>query len=154
MIFVSGFPGSDGSKTSNSTRKLTVGRLYGREEALYYARNADSLKNGYELVYSNLSQPGMSGGAVLDRLGRVVGINTATEGEVTVNDAGQTIDIYLGYSLGVPIQLFLGQITKVNLTAQLLQVETSAPPTLSKAEIDAILNNFSSQSVPLHEASD
>ncbi len=32
-------------------------------------------KQGYSLIYSNLAQPGMSGGPVLDEKGRVVGIN-------------------------------------------------------------------------------
>lgn len=32
-------------------------------------------KQGYSLVYSNVAQPGMSGGPVLDEKGRVVGIN-------------------------------------------------------------------------------
>jgi S1-C subfamily serine protease len=91
--FLSGFPGQD----DNKKRLLTIGKVW-RKEATEFAvtyRNKDkdkgielgSLKNGNSLIYTNLSLPGMSGGGVLDRQGRLIGINTGAENErLLLND--------------------------------------------------------------------
>jgi tetratricopeptide (TPR) repeat protein/S1-C subfamily serine protease len=60
-----------------------------------------SLTGGYELVYSSITYGGMSGGAVLDSSGRVIGIHGRAEG-------GEVGRIQLGYSLGIPIGTFIG----------------------------------------------
>jgi S1-C subfamily serine protease len=104
LIFLSGFPGSKLGNNQNLSRKLTAGIAFPQIFALSLAQNVYSLNNGYELVYTNLSQPGMSGGPLLDSLGRVVGINAAAEAELEVNSAGQVEEINLGRSLGVPIR--------------------------------------------------
>lgn len=148
LVFLSGFPGVKSGKQGEPTRKLTLGTASEQTFMPLEVKEAASLTNGYGLVYSNLSLAGMSGGPVLDSLGRVIGINAAAEAEIEITDEGQAIDLQLGNSLGVPIQTFLGQLTKANLTPQLLKVETSAPPTTTKVESDRILNNFPIDPVP------
>ena len=65
--------------------------------------NRGTLKDGYEMVYSNITHGGMSGGAVLDRLGRVIGIHGFAEGE----NISTTQKFQLGFSLGIPIKTFI-----------------------------------------------
>ena len=48
---------------------------------------------GYDMVYTSITYGGMSGGAVLDRDGRVIGIHGAAEGETDVGGSA----IQLGY---------------------------------------------------------
>jgi tetratricopeptide (TPR) repeat protein/S1-C subfamily serine protease len=149
LVFVSGFPG----QATNATRKLTAGTVFPQANTMIAAQNAYSLADGSELVYTNLSQRGMSGGPVFDHLGRVIGINTASENELKTNQAGQEVEIQLGYSLGVPIRTFLGLTAKANLNTKLLKVETTAPPSLSKSEIDAIRNSLFNEPAPTETAS-
>jgi tetratricopeptide (TPR) repeat protein/S1-C subfamily serine protease len=102
-VFVSGFPGVE----RNKQRRLSIGAILNRfgREIVVKSRDREfgSLSNGNGLVYTNLSLPGMSGGAVLDRQGRVVGINTGAENEI----AGGA-EINFGFALGIPIATVLG----------------------------------------------
>jgi S1-C subfamily serine protease len=76
-VFVSGFPGQDPKRR----RKLSIGTIRDREHVDFEVKDKVSLSKGNNLVYTNLSLPGMSGGAVLDRQGRLMGINTGAENE-------------------------------------------------------------------------
>ncbi|NJP18063.1 MAG: trypsin-like peptidase domain-containing protein [Hydrococcus sp. CRU_1_1] len=101
-IFVSGFPGGE------SQRLLTAGKRLNQDVGKFIAKDVFSLaaNNGYELVYSNQSRRGMSGGAVLDAQGRLIGINAASEDEIESDSRGEYVEISLGNSLGVPIKTF------------------------------------------------
>jgi tetratricopeptide (TPR) repeat protein len=126
VVFLSGFPDKN---STTPTRKITAGRVVNQESSFLETQNSFSLLEGYELVYSNPSEPGMSGGAVLDRLGRVIGINAAAEGEIEYEpSSGKATEIYLGQSLGVPIRTFLG-LVGTGIDSQLLKIETSTTPT-------------------------
>jgi tetratricopeptide (TPR) repeat protein len=153
LVFLSGFPGSKSGTPGDPTRRLSIGIAVEQTFLPLEVKEAASLTNGYELVYSNLSLAGMSGGPVLDSLGRVIGINAAAEAEFEITDEGQAVEVHLGYSLGVPIKTFLGQLSKANLKPQLLKVETAAPPATTKAESDALLNSFPIDSAPVQGAS-
>jgi tetratricopeptide (TPR) repeat protein len=102
-LFMTGFPGKDQSKQ----RLLTAGTVQAKEEAAFVAKDQYSVGNGQELVYTNQSSGGMSGGGVFDAEGRLVGVNTGSEDSVVI-DNGNYQEISLGYSLGVPITTFLG----------------------------------------------
>ena len=78
---------------------------------------------GYGLIYTNLTQQGMSGGPVLDIRGRVIGIHGRSEVEEITDQAGQTRLITLGFSWGVPISNFLPWAQQVGM-ASMLRVET------------------------------
>jgi tetratricopeptide (TPR) repeat protein/S1-C subfamily serine protease len=98
-LFMTGFPGKDQSKQ----RLLTAGTLKAKEEVPFSVKDKHSMENGNELVYTNQSFRGMSGGGVFDMEGRLVGVNTASEDETL---GGKEVSV--GYSLGVPITTFLG----------------------------------------------
>ncbi|MEH2324264.1 MAG: tetratricopeptide repeat protein [Nostoc sp.] len=132
-IFVSGFPGKTGGK-----RKLTAGLLWNKEAVTFRAESLDYLDFvidvGYGLTYSNLTEPGMSGGAVLDATGQVIGINTGSEGKTS----GQ---IELGLGLGVPSDSILNLAPKSGLKPELIKVGTQAPAKLTEAEINSLKNH-------------
>jgi S1-C subfamily serine protease len=98
-LFMTGFSGKDQSKQ----RLLTAGTLKAKDEAAFSTQYKSSMDNGQELVYTNQSSGGMSGGGVFDTEGKLVGVNTASEDETL---GGKEVSV--GYSLGVPITTFLG----------------------------------------------
>jgi tetratricopeptide (TPR) repeat protein len=106
-VFVSGFPGKDRRKQ----RSMTIGIVMQRDETEFIVKNKYSLGEGRNLIYSNLSLPGTSGGAVLDRQGRLVGINTGAENEVLVAD-GEYRQINSGFALGIPITTVIGATSR------------------------------------------
>jgi tetratricopeptide (TPR) repeat protein len=103
LLFMTGFPAKDQSKQ----RFLTAGVVEAKDKAAFVAKDQYSVGNGQELVYTNQSSGGMSGGGVFDTEGRLVGVNTGSEDSVVIEN-GEYQEISLGYSLGVPITTFLG----------------------------------------------
>ena len=105
-LFMTGFPGKDQSKQ----RLLTAGTLKAKDEAAFNTKDKYSMENGNELVYTNQSSGGMSGGGVFDTEGKLVGVNTGSEDTIIASEKNKKgfEEISLGYSLGVPIMTFLG----------------------------------------------
>nr|WP_190564451.1 serine protease [Anabaena sphaerica] len=152
-VFVSGFPAKKQQNKNKPNRILTAGSLMKQERVrlnTYVSfNNQGSLENqpsiqrrqvetvlsdGYELLYSNITEGGMSGGAVLDTQGRVVGIHGRVEAELENN---KLEEINLGRSSGIPISTFLGLVKQVGIESD-LKIETTLPPTLKKPEEDLI----------------
>jgi S1-C subfamily serine protease len=71
LAFLSGFTGSGG----DAKRQFNVGTVFPTSTTIFAAQNAYSMASGRELVYTTFSQPGMSGGPILDQQGRVIGIH-------------------------------------------------------------------------------
>ncbi|GCL45797.1 tetratricopeptide repeat protein [Microcystis aeruginosa] len=135
FVFVAGFPkiGQNPSKWL-----FSGGIIHEKEQGLLQTRQSDlsneqggtlqsvaSLEGGYELVYTSITFRGMSGGAVLDSQGRVIGIHGSSE------TAGVT-EIQLGLSLGIPISTFIGLQERFKVKPQLL---TTAQPQVSPQQI-------------------
>jgi S1-C subfamily serine protease len=74
LVFTSGFPDDQTSRSSNPIREFTLGTPLASEVREGFAKEGASIRDGYSLLYTNPSQPGMSGGPVLDELGRVIGV--------------------------------------------------------------------------------
>ncbi|MEC4892001.1 MAG: tetratricopeptide repeat-containing serine protease family protein [Oscillatoria sp. PMC 1051.18] len=134
FVYLSGWPASK-LKNNQPNRLFTAGLLFSDEWGAIRAQDSFSLTYGYELLYSNITEPGMSGGPVLDTLGRVIGIHGRAEGEVGNNEAGWGRQIQLGYSLGVPVSSFLSSLDEIEIHSEWLEVENSLPPTLTGQEI-------------------
>jgi tetratricopeptide (TPR) repeat protein len=131
FVFITGFPGGDKSKQ----RYLTAGSIFTDEKAEFYAKDRNSFDRGQNLVYTNLSLPGMSGGAVLDRQGRLIGINTSAENEAIITPDGQsTADINFGFSLGIPISTIIELADRGQLPRSQLQVSTTPIPAMTQPE--------------------
>lgn len=139
VVFVSGMPASKEDITQPN-RQFNAGLLYGG--GVERAKDSRSFAFGYELVYTNSTDKGMSGSPVLDSLGRVIGIHTAAEGEPTLIEqkTGEKREIQLGYSLGVPIRTFLALVQQEKLGLN-LRKHTTLPPRLSDPQQDAIITS-------------
>ncbi len=139
-VFVSGWP------LAVSERVFTPGILFDNSAtAISYQPDSSNLQNsfgGYELIYTNLTHPGMSGGAVLDTQGRLIGIHGRADGRKIgeedeiireyLDEVGSPVRIKVGLSLGIPIQTFLSWASTRTVYGY-LKVENSAPPALSQA---------------------
>ena len=133
-VFLSGFPGD-----ANGKRKFTAGSLRGKEKVFTRAKDDCDfdclINNGYELIYSNLTLAGMSGGPVLDLKGQVIGINAGSEDE-RVNS-----QVNLGLGRGISSSTLLGLATKSGLKPELLKVVNTAPKKLTEVEINLLQNH-------------
>jgi tetratricopeptide (TPR) repeat protein len=136
IVFLSGFPKDE--NTTSLTRKLTLGTTSSSTVAFFKMYEYFSFLEGQELLYSNLTKYGMSGGPVFDHLGRVIGINIAQEN-------------LLGRGMGIPIKMFLGIVSK-NIMNQ-LQIASNVPPTLNRTVIDAAQNDFLPEYIPTKSSS-
>jgi serine protease Do len=96
-LYITGAPANI---TGIETRSLLVvsGQLVGYDSPK---------QNGYTLIYNNNTQPGMSGGSVLDKNGNLVGIHGQGS-----QDAKQA---KTGFNLGIPINLFVNSSTQLGL---------------------------------------
>jgi tetratricopeptide (TPR) repeat protein len=134
-VFVSGFPGKDPSQQ----RHLSIGKVQDRLKTEFLAKErgseSGSLSRGNNLIYTNLSRPGMSGGAVLDRQGRLVGINTGAENEYLLSTGEQ---INFGFALGIPISTAIGVASKGQIPTAQLQLAYAPIPESSPSESEEI----------------
>ncbi|MCA2908482.1 MAG: tetratricopeptide repeat protein, partial [Microcystis sp. M034S1] len=148
FVFAAGFP-----KIGDNPSKwlFSGGAILEKEEGLIQTRQSPlstqqggtlqsvaSLEGGYELVYTSITFGGMSGGAVLDSQGRVIGIHGSSE------TAGVT-EIQLGLSLGIPISTFIGLQERLKVKPQLL---TTAQPQVSQQQQQEIIQAITGVIVP------
>ncbi|MFM6877067.1 MAG: trypsin-like peptidase domain-containing protein, partial [Microcystis panniformis] len=148
FVFVAGFPkiGDNPSKwlfSGGAINDKEQGLLQTRQSPLSNEQGGTlqsvaSLTGGYELVYTSITFGGMSGGAVLDSQGRVIGIHGSSE------TAGVT-EIQLGFSLGIPISTFIGLQERLKVKPQLL---TTAQPQVSPQQQQEIFIAITGVIVP------
>jgi tetratricopeptide (TPR) repeat protein len=115
--YVAGFP--------SRTQALTD-IIYNFTTGTITANASRSLKDGYALVYTNGTLPGMSGGPVLDSDGKLLGIHGRADTTTTVQNQSINPDVFIktGFNLGIPIHTFL-RMAPANM------VETSFKPTVA-----------------------
>ncbi|MGK7957440.1 MAG: GUN4 domain-containing protein [Crocosphaera sp.] len=93
-VYVSGFP-LPTTAINKSIYTFVPGKIT--------ATASGSLQDGYGLVYSNPTLPGMSGGPVLNERGEVVGIHGRADTTPTQNTDYDNVYIRTGLNLGVPL---------------------------------------------------
>ncbi len=135
LVFVSGWP-LPGQGIPEQIRLFSPGLRLGQDIAPGLAK--ESISEGYELFYTSITYPGMSGGPVLDASGRVIGIHGRAEGEgISESESGtDEFRVKFGYSLGVPMERFLAFARQAGIESQ-LRVE-KFPPHRVAPEVNAI----------------
>ncbi|KGG28594.1 hypothetical protein EV13_1507 [Prochlorococcus sp. MIT 0702] len=122
-IFVSGFP-LPTSAVPTSIWRFLDGKLI--------ANATVAIPNGYQLLYSNPTLPGMSGGSVLNRQGKLVGIHGRSEKDDQVSmSTGKAVST--GINQAVPISYYKQFDTGQAVVASRTQA-TSADDYLAQAE--------------------
>ena len=147
-VFVSGFP------LEVAERIFEPGILFDNSAtAISYQPDGSNEDNfgGYELVYTNLTHVGMSGGAVLDTQGRLIGIHGRADGRAIgeedeiiqdyIDEVGTPVRIKVGLSLGIPMPAFLAWAA-TQPVYNYLSIEDSAPPALSQAMTNSWSNEI------------
>jgi serine protease Do len=109
-VYVAGFP-KPGQAIRRITFQFTGGMISSRLEESDTNPQEPITTNGYDLSYTSITRSGMSGGPVLDVVGRIVAIhgqgdrnsqNPEEENSTGVGSAEKT-----GFNLGIPMQTFL-----------------------------------------------
>lgn len=127
-VFISGWPKP--GATGQLVRQFTDGRISGFLDQSY---------QGYQIIYTNVTRAGMSGGPVIDAGGRIVGIHGLGDTEDPEVLQRQGVDsetarglaslIKPGFNYAIPINTFLQMAPQQGLYLS-LQVEDSAAPEL------------------------
>jgi tetratricopeptide (TPR) repeat protein/S1-C subfamily serine protease len=130
FAFVGGFPGRAAINSPLWQWQLNPGYVADKEQGKLNVQDEQSFSNGYDLIYSNISYGGMSGGPVFDGQGNVIGIHGKAE---------STNKVILGQSLGISIQTFLELATKLQVNPQLLKVERNTPPLITRDDAKMVI---------------
>ncbi|WKT80629.1 trypsin-like peptidase domain-containing protein [Thermosynechococcus sp. PP45] len=112
-VFVAGFPAQEAS---------ILGGIYQFTEGRLTANASRPIQDGYALVYSNPTLPGMSGGPVLDENGRLIGVHGSADIASTLVQEGSgssTVFVKRGFNLGIPINTYLSLTTPSRETTAL-----------------------------------
>ncbi|MDY6901656.1 MAG: tetratricopeptide repeat-containing serine protease family protein, partial [Cyanobacteriota bacterium] len=126
LTYLSGFP-KKSRAINQSILSFTEGKIA--------ANSQQPLNDGYGLIYSNNTVGGMSGGAVLNEKGELIGIHG--RGDIRSEEGTDTIQ-KSGFNLGIPINTFVrlsGQVGVSTVAADKPAVVSTRP--LAKAELKA-----------------
>ena len=127
-LFVLGYPIRDAD--INGAIKVTAGR--------FVDRNPNSLEaqipyqKGYELLYTNDTNRGMSGSPIFDVNGQLIGVHGQSEKELFSG-------VPFGYSVGIPIDFFLRELNEIFS-------DNDATPMYSSEGLEVITGDLQSSS--------
>jgi Trypsin-like peptidase domain/Tetratricopeptide repeat len=133
-IFVAGYPAQTEALTE-SIYSFTKGEMT--------AKASRPFKDGYALVYTNTTLPGMSGGPVFNASGQLVGIHGRADAKAQFQDEQVNPKIYVksGVNLGIPVTPLFALIPKTQLAIAPTVVTPSQP-----AINQALVNDLRAQS--------
>ncbi|WP_254565752.1 serine protease [Oscillatoria sp. HE19RPO] len=141
LVYIAGWP-HPGIAITERIFQMTPGQISGRSQS--------GTESGYELVYTNITRSGMSGGPVLDTLGRLIGIHGRAEGQAIYNpDTGDTVDIKSGFNLGIPLDTFIESLEAVDPTV--LSTNPSFATPLTTAAKQALGENRVTDALSLYK---
>jgi tetratricopeptide (TPR) repeat protein len=120
-IYVAGFPAPT-AVISESTFFFREGKVTANSKRAY--------KNGYGLVYSNDTLPGMSGGPVLNAAGQLVGVHGKGDREIN-SSTGNPDGAKTGFNTAIPIARFADIAQSLGITLGTKVAQTIQSPTLT-----------------------
>ena len=100
-VYVFGFPLPNKS-IEKSFARLQPGKIT--------ANSSSYNKDGYQLLYTNKTLPGMSGGSILNAKGKLIGIHGRSEIDEIHSTGGKLVST--GTNMGIPISYFEDYISK------------------------------------------
>lgn len=134
VSYIVGFP--------NRTQALPES-IYNFTEGKITANASRAQEEGYSLVYSNQTLPGMSGGPVLNEAGQLIAIHGRADTTEQAQNPNLDPSIYIktGFNLGIPIQQFLSLVPKtgVDLGFDVPSVATNQPTSANLSADDYYL---------------
>ncbi|MDY6896827.1 MAG: tetratricopeptide repeat protein [Cyanobacteriota bacterium] len=118
--YVAGFP-KPTAAVSNALYTFMDGRII--------ANASQSLRDGYSLVYSIDTFPGMSGGPILNEKGELIGVHGRgdTTENFNISDVNPNIIIKTGRNLGIPISTFTKQFNIANSSSGTVAAKPNNP---------------------------
>lgn len=138
IVYVAGWP-HPGEAITDRIFQLTTGTVSGRSPS--------ETSDGYELVYTNITRSGMSGGPLFNQDGELIGIHGQSEGQNIYNpDTGDMVSVKAGFNLGIPLATFI-QLNEPNP----LPPNPSFAKPLTDAAIQALGENRVADAVRLYK---
>jgi tetratricopeptide (TPR) repeat protein len=119
-IYVSGFP------LPSEAINLSI---YNFSSGQLIANSTKLLADGYSLVYSNNTQPGMSGGPVFDEVGQLIGIHGRSDAKIQ-----NGVYFKNDKNLGLAIDTFMAAAPKVGITVGSTAPLTPLPQTAQQPQ--------------------
>lgn len=121
IVFVAGFPLSTAAITQP---------VYNITEGKVTAYSNKPFADGYSIVYSNNTLPGMSGGGVFNQNGQLVGIHGRGDVDTKLESSAinSGIRIKTGFNLGIPIETFLRRAKELGLPINITIILSPTPP--------------------------
>ncbi|PSB58847.1 tetratricopeptide repeat-containing S1 family peptidase, partial [Chamaesiphon polymorphus] len=107
-VYVGGFP---------LTTQTISKPLFNFTEGRVTASSKQPLQNGYGLVYTNLTLPGMSGGSVLNDQGELIAIHGRgdVEKSTTASTINPDVRVKTGFNLGILASVFVPLATQTGV---------------------------------------
>ncbi len=132
--FIYGWP-DEGHADRPRSPTFVVGQIVPRTIAIGQMRF--QYDAGYTLFYSNPTEIGMSGGAVIDAAGRLVGIHGREDGQEFSDRriADRPVSVKLGLSSGIPMSVLISALQHNRCASAItLQLADQLPPKLSSRD--------------------
>lgn len=142
-IFVAGFPAQTAALTE-SIYSFTTGTLTAQAKRPF--------RDGYGLVYTNTTLPGMSGGPVLNSNGALVGIHGRADAQAQLQDEQLNAKIYIksGVNLGIPVTALFTLVPQKQLAiapSTVTPARPVSPPPVSLPPVNRpLVDNLLAQS--------
>jgi tetratricopeptide (TPR) repeat protein len=117
--YVGGFP--------TGTETITE-RIFNFTDGKVTANSSKPLKDGYAIIYSNNTLPGMSGGGVFNDNGELVAIHGKgdVDTKIQVSDLDPNVRVKTGFNLGIPVDTFTKLASTVGVAA--IAAANNQPP--------------------------
>lgn len=146
-LFVAGFS----NQNPSNSLTLTAGTAEDYYASSFKVRDEYALNNGIDLVYTNLSEAGMGGGAVLDAEGKLIGLNVGSE-DTLMSQGDQWQEVRLGYSLGMSTKSILAVLKFANIATDNFKISANPAKSFEPSQVNAIRSQLLTFQAPNQNA--